>query len=335
MDGVVEKGGGRFLAAETGFFAEQAAQCLGHAAHGDRLGAGYIEHERRRGAVVEEGEGLGVGVPLPDHIGGAHVEGDGLTLMHVAGDVHQNAVAHFDRIVEADDGAAQPMLARKVVEDALAPQAGHGVFADRRGRLALEGAAGDDRHERIDIAGGKGDDAGIEIALAGQRRQVGVNRPGHVLVAGGAELLTGHVDHVGAVGQGGELRPLQQIAGERLHAPPLQPVARVGLAEAGHAIDAVGRVELIEGAHGHTRQGGAHLAADAEDHQVRVQLLQGGQRCGGGFGEQQVELLLVAGSGGRVFALDAAGRWCGAHGFSLSLTSCLPAVWARSPVTGC
>ena len=181
---VVEQRGGRFLAAETGFFAEQAAQCLGHAAHGDGLGAGDVEHEGRCGTVVEEGEGLGVGVPLPDHIGGAHVEGDGLVGVYLAGDVDENAVAHFDRIVEADDGAAQAVLAREVVEDALAPQAGHGVFADRRQGIALEGAAGDDGHERIDITGGEGDDAGIEVALADQSRQVGVDGPGHVLIAG-------------------------------------------------------------------------------------------------------------------------------------------------------
>ena len=201
----------------------------------------------------------------------------------MAGDVDENAVAHFDRIVEADDGAAQAVLAREVVEDALAPQAGHGVFADRRQGFALEGTAGDDGHERIDIAGGEGDDAGIEVALADQSRQVGVDGPGHVLIAGGAELLAGHKDHVAASGQGGELCPVQQVAGERLDAPALQLVADMGLAEAGDAIDAVGRVELIEGAHGHTRQGGAHLAADAEDDQVRVQLVEGGQGGGGGF----------------------------------------------------
>ena len=142
------------------------------------------------------------------------------------------------------------------------------------------GAAGDDRHERIDVAGGEGDDAGVQVAFADQRRQVGVDAPGHVLIAGRAELLTGHVDHAAAVGQGGQLRPVQQVAGDRLHAPVLQLLACTGLAEAGHAVDAVGRVELIERAHRHPRQRGAHLAADAEDDQVRVQLFKRGQSVG-------------------------------------------------------
>ena len=121
-----------------------------------------------------------------------------------------------------------------------------------------------------------------------------------------AELLTGHKDDVAAGGQGGELCPVQQVAGARLDAPTLQLVARVGLAEAGDAIDAVGRVELIEGADGHTRQGGSHLAADAEDDQVRVQLVEGGQSGGGGFREQQVEFLFAAGRGRRGLIFDTA-----------------------------
>ena len=92
-------------------------------------------------------------IALPDEIDMAEADVDRLALQHLAGDIVQHAVAHVDRVVEAEQPSRRRMLLREILEHAFAPDTGLRVFAGRVRRHVLIRALAVDRHERIDAAG--------------------------------------------------------------------------------------------------------------------------------------------------------------------------------------
>ena len=68
------------------------------------------------------------------------VTSTGSPRMTFDGDVEEHAVAHVDRVVEADDPARRAVLRREVLEHALAAEARLRVLADRRRRRRFAGA---------------------------------------------------------------------------------------------------------------------------------------------------------------------------------------------------
>ena len=82
--------------------------------------------------------------------------------------------AEAGRITDAE--ARRPTRRRRVLEDALAPEAGGSVVADRRRRHVLGRAARDHRHQPLHIAGGEEHDARRRIAFRHHRRQHAAQR---------------------------------------------------------------------------------------------------------------------------------------------------------------
>ena len=114
------------------------------------------------GAVqcAQRAQRLSVGVALPDDVDVAHRQVDRLAGSTLLRHVEQHAVAHVDRVVQADEPAGRAVRAREVLEHALAADAGVGVLAGRRRRRRRLGRAlVQDADERIDAAGREGDDA--------------------------------------------------------------------------------------------------------------------------------------------------------------------------------
>ena len=71
----------------------------------------------------ERAQHHGIGIALPDHVDVAGGEIDRLPRKHARGDVMEHAVAHIDRIVEANDAAGRAVQARKILEHGFARDA--------------------------------------------------------------------------------------------------------------------------------------------------------------------------------------------------------------------
>ena len=104
--------------------------------------------------------------------------------------------------------------------------------------------------------------------LRDQRRDVRIHRPGQRQIALGAELAAGHEDDVRSLRQRLDGGFVEQVAIDGLDAARLQPVLDAGIAEAGDADDAA----IGHGGLGKARQRRPHLAGDAQDHDVAVDL---------------------------------------------------------------
>jgi hypothetical protein len=91
-----------------------------------------------------------------------------------------------------------------------------------------------------------------------------VHRPGEPGITARAELVPGREDDVRRVGKRGERGPVEQVAGDRLDAGGVEPLAHTGVAEAGDADDPPCRRCSLREA-GERRP---HLAGNAEDHEV-------------------------------------------------------------------
>ena len=190
----------------------------------------------------EAAQRLRRGIALPDEIDMAEADIDRRALEDLGRDVVQHAIAHVDRVVEAEQPARRFELVREIFEHALAADAGLRVFAGRIGRHALVGAFAIDGHERIDAAGGERDDARGREGLRHQRRHVRVHRPGQRQIALRAELASGHEDDVGelAAGGGSRIRPADRNAMVSMPRACSHSLD-AGLAEARHADDAACR----------------------------------------------------------------------------------------------
>ena len=104
--------------------------------------------------------------------------------------------------------------------------------------------------------------------LRDQGRDVRIHRPGQRQIALGAELASGHEHDVRNLRQRLDRGFVEQVAIDGLDAARLQPVLDGGIAEAGDADDAA----LRHGGLGKARQRRSHLAGNAQDHDVAVDL---------------------------------------------------------------
>src|SRR6478609_3152966 len=127
LGGVDQPAFGGFDAGENRRLAEAMPERFCQPAHAHRLRAADIERARRHGAMAQRTQHHGIGIALPDHVDVARSEVDRLACEHACGDVVQHAVAHVDRIVEADDAPRRSARAREVLEHALARHTGIGI----------------------------------------------------------------------------------------------------------------------------------------------------------------------------------------------------------------
>ena len=271
--GIADPAGGGLAARELRRAIEAAAELLGEPAHGDGLGSRDVDRRGRPRGAGEAAQRHGVGVALPDDVDMAHGEVDGLPVAHLGGDVVQDAVAHVDCVVEADDAAGGAEAGGEMLEHALAAGAGVGIVARRRDRRRLlGGAAAVHGHERIDAPRGEGDDARGREGLGDDGRGVHVHGPGQRRIARGAELHGRHVDEVVELRQRFDAAAVEQIALDRLDTCLIERAADGRVGEARHADDAL----LGRGPLGHAGERRAHLAGDAENEDVAVD---GGEVC--------------------------------------------------------
>src|SRR5258708_22222172 len=105
-----------------------------------------IDRRGWRLAMCEAAQRLRRRIALPDEIDMAEADIDRLALKYLGRDVVQHAVAHVDRVVQPEQPAGRFELLRKILEHALAPDAGLRVFAGRSGRNGLIGALSIHRH---------------------------------------------------------------------------------------------------------------------------------------------------------------------------------------------
>ena len=122
-----------------------------------------------------------------------------------------------------------PLLARVVLEDALAAEAGLGVFADGPVGVRLQAAARGRGDEGIDVAGREDDDPRAGVAAGHVPGNDRVHGPGEVRAVRGAELHPGQEEDVREVGQALDLRGVEQVAGDGLDPRVLRgPLATPG-----------------------------------------------------------------------------------------------------------
>lgn len=118
-------------------------------------------------------------------------------------------------------------------------------------------------------------------------RQQAVHRPGVRRIAGGAELVAGHDDDVGGVGQPVQIGLLQQVGLDRADVLPGELLFQTSIGEPGGGPD----LPLRRGALGHPGQSWPHLSSGAKDQDVAVELLQIGDHVGIGTGKPLLERL--------------------------------------------
>ena len=99
---------------------------------------------------------------------------------------------------------------------------------------------------------------------------MGVHRPGQRQIALGAKLASGHEDDVLRFRQRLDRGLVEQVATNRLDAAGLEPGFYRGIAKARNADDAAAG----QGSLGEAGERRSHLAGDAEDHDVAIDLLQ-------------------------------------------------------------
>ena len=217
-------------------------------------------------------------IALPDEIDVTEADVDRLARKYLDGDVVQHAVSHIDRVVQTEQAARRRMLAREILEHALAADAGLGVFAGRIGGDGFVRALAADGDERIDASGRERNDARTCKGLRDHRGDVRVHRPGQRQVAFRAKLVSGHEDDVRRLRQLVDGNFVEQIAAQRFNAAALQPPLCARLTEARHADDAA----LGQSGFRQSGKGRPHLARHAEDHNVAVDLVEVvDQRLGG------------------------------------------------------
>ena len=291
LGGVDEPAVGGLDAGEDRPLAQALPEGFRQPAHAHGLRAADIERARRHRAMTERAQHHVVGVALPDHVDVADREVDRLAGEHARGDVVQHAVAHVDRVVEADDAARRAARAREILEHGLARDAGIGIGAGRRRRRRRFGRAAVVHVDiGVNAAGRIGDDARAREGLGDQRRHVRVHRPGQIFVAGGAELAAGHEHHVGKLRQRVDLLAVEQIGRDAFDAGSGELLAQALLAEAGDADHALARRRAL----GEAGERRADLAAHAENDDVAGKRFHCGAQRRRRRGHHLLEVLDVA-----------------------------------------
>ena len=154
-----------------------------------------------------------------------------------------------------------------MLEHALPAQAGVGVFAGRRcGRRFFRRTLVADIHERINAPGRERDDTRILECFGDDCGHMNVHGPGQIEIIRRAELAARHEDDVGDARQARHGFAVEQIGRDGLDAPAFELFGQFGIGKPGNADHAFfGRRAL-----GETRQRWAHLAADAQHHDIAL-----------------------------------------------------------------
>ncbi len=213
----------------------------------------------------EAAQDLRVGVALPDDVDVAHGDVDRLAALHLRGDVEEDAVAHVDRVVEADDAARRAVLAprstrtcargRGTTARIRRPAPAASTRSRRRGRPAPGRRRCRSRRRRCATRGS------ARRRAPARARSSPRSAPALPLAP---NLWPAAKITFGASGSAAIGGAVEQVAGDRLDAVRRELVAHRAVAEAGDADDAPRR----RGALGQARQRRPHLAGDAEDQEV-------------------------------------------------------------------
>src|SRR5258708_37056953 len=129
LRGVGEPRGRLLLADDNRLALEPRAEFRREITHRQDFMTADIDRRGRRLAMREAAQRLRRRIALPDEIDVAEADIDRLALKYLGRDVVQPAVAHVDRVVQPEQPAGRFELLRKILEHALAPDAGLRVFA--------------------------------------------------------------------------------------------------------------------------------------------------------------------------------------------------------------
>lgn len=152
---IAEKGVGGFCAFELNGFAESLCEVLRDVAHAEKFGTCNIDDKRRRGSVKKRLQAHVVGVRLPDSVEIAHGERHRFAGMNALRDVHEDAIAKFGGVVEAEDRSFDVCGAAEMFEDSFAAEAADGIFADGAEFVGFLGTCARDRRKAVNISGGE------------------------------------------------------------------------------------------------------------------------------------------------------------------------------------
>jgi hypothetical protein len=114
--------------------------------------------------------------------------------------------------------------------------------------------------------------------------------PGQILVAGGAELASGHEHHVGEFRQRVDLLAVEQVGLDAFDAASRELFPQALFAEAGNAHDPLARRRAL----GELRQRRPDLSAHAEDDDVAGKVLERGTQGRRRRGHHLLQVLHVA-----------------------------------------
>ena len=154
------------------------------------------------------------------------------------------------------------------MEHLLAGDAGIGVGAGGRcGRRRFGRAAVQDVDIGIHASGRIGHDARARERLSHHRRDIGVHRPGQILITHRAELAPHHKDDISGLRQRLDLLSVKQVGFDAFDAPGRELLAQALFAEAGDTDDPLVR----RSAFGQSCQCRTNLASDAEDDEITGQ----------------------------------------------------------------
>src|SRR5882672_1061198 len=113
--------------------------------------------------------------------------------MNAFRDVHEDAVAKFGGVVEAEDGGPDVCGAAEMFEDAFAAKATNRIFADGAEFVVFLRTGMSDRRKAINISGGECSDAAVAETIADKAGEKRIHRPSERFLARGAEFHSGHI----------------------------------------------------------------------------------------------------------------------------------------------
>src|SRR5580704_10736544 len=122
---------GGFSANQAWRLAKPLAECLGERPNADYFRTTHIERLSRGRAMAESAQDHVIGITLPNDVDVSGRDVDLLAIDNFLRNVVQNAVAHVDRIIKPDQTSRRTVLAGKILEHALTPDAGNGIGATR------------------------------------------------------------------------------------------------------------------------------------------------------------------------------------------------------------
>ena len=91
-------------------------------------------------------------------------------------------------------------------------------------------------------------------------------------MAGRAKLHGSQIEHIGSVGQSGQLLPIEQFAADRVNSCCLKLLLKLRRRKPGHTDDAPPHPRSVARPPGHHRQARPNLAAHTQNNQVPLQV---------------------------------------------------------------